>query len=463
MPQPPDNWLELDEFAVFGLGRSGRAAANLLARRGKSVVASDTRSKADFGGVLDELDSGVRRIFGRNEHAGADAVVLSPGIEPTSRTVKRLEATDCWVLSEIDLAFDASEATVVGITGTDGKTTTTRICGAMFEAADRDVAVAGNIGTPLCEAVASSPDWVVAEISAFQLWSSRHFEPTASGFTNIGGDHLDYFEDWAEYVQAKQRLLELTSPDGAVVLNADDDRLVRWAGQVPPRSLVAYSTVEPPEGVDRSLWSDDVALYCSENEEGERLCERADWSLPGQHNVANALCAAGLALEAGIEVGQIAAALSKFEPLPHRIEPVGQLDGMKIYNDSKATNVQAAVAGLECVETPYVAIVGGVDKGLELSPLVRALDAGACGLVFIGEVADRLERAWQNEVNGGDERPVVRTDSLETAVSRAVQIGRAEDARALTLSPAASSFDMFDSYQHRGEQFRAVVESSGAR
>lgn len=462
MPQPPDNWLELEEFAVFGLGRSGRGAANLLARQGKSVVASDTRSKAEFDDELGELDSRVRRIFGRNEHAGADAVVLSPGIEPTSRTVQQLEETDCWVLSEIDLAFDASESTFVGITGTDGKTTTTRICGAMFEAAGRDVAVAGNIGTPLCEAVASAPEWVVAEVSAFQLWSSRHFEPMASGFTNISGDHLDYFEEWGDYVQAKQRLLELTSSDGAAVLNADDDRLARWAGQVPPRSLVAYSTVEQPEGVDRSLWSDDEALYCSKDEDEERLCERSDWSLPGEHNVANALCAAGLALEAGIEAPQIRAALSGFESLPHRIEPVGQIDGMTLYNDSKATNVQAAVAGLRCVETPFVAIVGGVDKGLDLSALVRALDTGACGLVFIGELAGRLEREWRDEVGGSDARPVGHADSMADAVARALQIGRAEDARAVTLSPAASSFDMFDSYKHRGEQFRAAVESSGA-
>jgi UDP-N-acetylmuramoylalanine--D-glutamate ligase len=478
MSQPPENWFDLDDFAVYGLGRSGRAAANLLAACGKHVVASDTRQRADFDGELQEVDDRVRRVFGRNDHAGADAVVLSPGVRPGSETFERLSDVDCWVLSEIDLAYDACRfdeigARFIAITGTDGKTTTTELCGALLEAAGRDVVVAGNIGTPLSAVVLDEPEWIVAEVSAFQLWSSRHFSPEVSGLTNIAGDHLDYFDDWSTYVEAKRRLLELTDTAGTVVLNADDEHLARWMGRARPRAVGAYKVGDQPEGVDLAVWSSDDAIWWSEGDEvgatvsqsdptNHQLMELEAWSLPGRHNLQNAMCAAGMAIAAGVEADAIEQGLSGFEGLPHRAEWGRTWRGIDIYNDSKATNVQSALAGLHSFEAPYVAIVGGVDKGLELEALAEELLNRGAAVVLIGEMADRLEEVLgdvQAGARGAGELQIDRVQTMEQAVTRAAELAEQTSAASIALSPAASSFDMFDSYEHRGEVFRASVAS----
>jgi UDP-N-acetylmuramoylalanine--D-glutamate ligase len=452
-----ENWLHFDSFAVFGLGKSGIAAANLLADRGKQVVASDTAEREELGPAVEELDADVDRVFGENVWAGAEVVVVSPGMPPDLEIFQRVRADDIPIVSEIEIAYDASRAPVLALTGTDGKTTTTSLLGRMAELSGRPAAVGGNIGTPLSSVVADVPPdgLIVAEVSAFQLWSIHHFRPRVAGFTNIAGDHLDYFQTREEYREAKRRLQSNMQGDDLVVYNVDDPVIESWSESPPARSGVYGFDEVAGRGADLEIREEGGAVVAERDGERIELLDCGDFQLPGRHNVANAMCASGMALAAGIDPSTITEALETFEPLPHRVEPCGQIEGVQFVNDSKATNVNAALAGLSSIERPYVAIVGGVDKGLELAPLCRHLAEHAAGVVVIGEVAGRLVDEMQAHVD--ESFQLQRAADLEEATREAFQWARPASAT-VVLSPAASSFDMFDSYEHRGETFRRIVD-----
>lgn len=459
------NWLENDRYAVYGLGRSGRAAARLLARRGKEVVASDVCDRRELADEVDSLPDSVEIVAGRNDPADADVVVVSPGLNPRLEVFDELRDRSIPAVSEIDLAFDAARAAFVAITGTDGKTTTTSMCGDVVERSGRPHAVAGNIGTPLCDVVdeVDEDGLIVAEVSAFQLWSSYHFRPTAAGFTNVAGDHLDYFETWDDYVAAKHRLVANSGADDWAAFNASDETVWAWRRDFPGRTIGYGFDRAKLEGCDLRIWADDGAVRAEGtgvDAPGEVVLELEAFTPPGRHNVSNAMCAAALGLSQGIDAGAIRGALTDFEPLSDRIEPCGEVDGVRFINDSKATNVNAALAGLESVDGAFVAIVGGVDKNLELAELAGRLEARAAGVVLIGELEGRLREAL-DRVGMADEK-VARAETLDEAVEKAFATARSAGVPVI-LSPACSSFDMFDSYEHRGDVFRRSVRELGAR
>ncbi len=468
--------LDLNRFAVFGLGKSGVAAANLLARRGKIVTASDTRSadvvmaEIEAGGV--ELDSRVDVVFGRNEANSADVVVLSPGLPPRLTVFEELRAAGIPVLSEIELAFFASRAPFIAITGTDGKTTTTQLTGEIFEAAGREVAIAGNIGTPLCEVVESVPTKgaIVAEVSAFQLWSTFRFHPAVAGFTNIAADHLDYFDNMDEYVANKHRLmLNLNGFKDQVVFNFEDPVIRGWARGFRGRKIGYGFDSSALVDCDIALWCDGTSLFAriDGQQMGAWLPELAKTPLQGRHNAMNMMCAAGLALSQNISLAVIADVIMRFKPMKHRVEPCGVVGGVRFFDDSKATNAHAALAGLRTMPDGFVAIVGGVDKWLELGEMVQFLVEHAAGVVVIGAIQDRF---FTELLSGGmDVALVDRAGSMEEAVTKAFeralkQVNMGEGTlgeAAVILSPACSSFDMFKSFEHRGEVFQELVKKLG--
>ncbi|MFB6262804.1 MAG: Mur ligase family protein, partial [Bradymonadaceae bacterium] len=228
------NWLEYDRFAVYGLGRSGLAACRLLDRHGKDVLASDTASREELEETLEQLPGSVDVRLGENTPGGAEAVVLSPGLSPSTPAVDDLRGGDLPVLSEVDLAADASPAEIAAITGTDGKSTTTSMVGHIAAASGRAHEVAGNIGTPLSTVAdgVGTEALLIAEISAFQLWSSRHLSPSVAAFTNVADDHLDYFDgDRDAYRRAKRRLADLCEASAIGVFNLEDDTVRSWAAE----------------------------------------------------------------------------------------------------------------------------------------------------------------------------------------------------------------------------------------
>lgn len=456
------SWLDFERFAVFGMGRSGIAAANLLARRGKSVLASDTRPLDEMGEVADQLSEGVELVGGTNVVGDSEVVVVSPGLRPTLDVFEDLERRELPVISEIELGYEAAKAPILAITGTDGKSTTTVLTGHILEHAGVECAAGGNLGTPLCALVdeVSEQGCIVAEVSAFQLWTTHHFKPKAFGLTNIAHDHLDYFATYDEYVEAKRRVMKNAGAETRGVFNLEDEYIARWHGDFEGRAVAYGLSREAVEGCDDALWLEEGALWAREGggDAEAWLSDVTQLPVSGDHNILNILCATALAGAMGVELPLASRALADFEPLPHRFEYVTEIDGVHFYDDSKATNAHAALAGLRSIDGDLVAIVGGVDKGLDLAELVDFLNERDAPVLLIGEIRQRLGTELLSA--GYDQTNIHVADTMEDAVEQAYAL--AQPAATICLSPACSSFDMFDSYAHRGEVFQRAVRSLSA-
>lgn len=446
--------------AVVGLGKSGVAAARFCVRRGARVVATDDRS--EIGPIAAELaDLGVAlHLGGISAEAlqGADLVVLSPGVPPTLPPL--VEARGCGVpiLGEIELAARFVAAPIVGVTGTNGKSTVASLCGAIAARTGRPSFCGGNLGTPLLEAVgtpAAEPDGiVVCEMSSFQLETVERLHCRAAAVLNLTADHLDRYSSLQEYGDAKARIFCNMTADDVRVLNADDpETLALYRRNHGERfSVFTFSLREaPPLGgfVD----GDHLVLRLPG---GQERYPTAELNLVGSHNLANALAAFLLMRASGLATpAQVREAARAFRPLPHRMEWVAERGGVHFYDDSKGTNVGAVVASLHGFPRPFALIAGGRHKGGSYAPLRQVLaTASVRGVLLIGEAAPLLEEAL-----AGANYPVWRARSMEEAVERAASLCRPGDA--VVLSPACSSFDMFRDYAHRAEVYRRAVYRLG--
>ncbi len=426
--------------AVWGAARSGVAAANLLADLGAKVVLSDSKAEPQASG----LDPRVRLVGGGNVLGDAEVLVPSPGIKPSTRSLVAARDAGVTLMSEIELAASVTEAPIAAITGTDGKSTVTEMLGAVVAAAGRPVAVAGNIGTPLSERARDvGPDGVlVAEVSAFQLWSCGRFRPRVAVVTNIAEDHGEYFDgDTSAYAAAKARVLADMGPGDTAVLRADD-RVV-WGFDTPAGvDRVGFSTDREAEWryADGWLWHG-----------ARRLMPAADVPVPGLHNVNNALAALAAGDALGLDLEAMVEGLRTFRGLPHRLQLVRELYGVRWYDDSKATNPHAAATGLRALDMPLVVITGGYEKGLDLSPFVAQLLPRARLVVALGPTGLRTMDAIAGRVEAR------RAETMAEAVRIAAATARSGEA--VVLSPAASSFDAYRSFEHRGEVFQAAVHA----
>lgn len=453
-------------FAVLGMGVSGIAAANALAALGKQVTISDTRQEDKLIEAIAQLAPQVSVHTGQNYTEGAQVVVVSPGLKPSLPLFEQLRQAQIPFISEVELAYELAVAPFVSITGTDGKTTTTTLVGACFERAGRPLTVAGNIGTPLCEVVQQIPEdgVIVAEISAFQLWTTHNFRSAAAAVTNIADDHLDHYDgDFERYAQSKLRLLANADERSWAVLNAHDARIMQAVADYPGQVILFGYGQDPAPSHPHVLWSDGESFYgrLRGQELGVWCAGVKGLPLQGRHNHLNMLCAAGLAMSQGVSAAHIVEAFESFKPLPHRMEPCGQLGAVRFWDDSKATNAHAALAGLNGLDGAVIPIVGGVDKQLSLSALIQFIQASAPACVLIGQLAARLRQelieAGYNAAN------IQEVASMEEAVARAIALARTHQALHISLSPACSSFDMYKSYAHRGEVFQACVKETLAK
>lgn len=476
-PGAPHHWLSHHEsFAVWGLGASGVAAANLLARHGKRVVISDPRQESELVASIEALHADVEVVCGQgNVWQGAEVVVTSPGLRPSLPIFDEVREAGVPVISEIELAYDVSVAPFLCITGTDGKTTTTSLVGAILAEAGIEHVVAGNIGTPLCDVVESISEhgYIVAEVSAFQLWTIAHFHPHMAIFTNLADDHLDYFDgDYEAYERAKRQLIKHMDPA--------HDRL--WVSGLDPVSSKWHEGFEGrggrfaleraailPElrdgGGPVACLDSGALVYLPEgfgNAQEEPIILASDVTrlgLRGRHNVMNMLAAAALCFELGVDTESIEQALCTFEGLPHRFEEVARVNGVRFTDDSKATNAHAALAGLRGADFEHlVVITGGVDKGIELSEFTAFLRDEAHAVILIGELTGRLEQELL--ASGMAPEKVRAVEGMEAAVALGFELAKKEGVLAdVVLSPASSSFDMFRSYAHRGEVFQQAVRA----
>jgi UDP-N-acetylmuramoylalanine--D-glutamate ligase len=435
-------------FLVVGLARSGCAAVRLLAERGEKVRGVDSGHPREAEGLL---GTGVEVVLDTDGSAlldGTKTVVKSPGVPREAPVIAAALERGIDVIGELELAWRAIPNRFLAVTGTNGKTTTVELLGHVYRTAGEPVAVAGNVGTPLASLAGelAADATVVCEASSFQLEDSTAFAPECAVFLNLALDHLDRHTDLDSYLAAKLRVFANQGNDDVAVYNADDPALA-GADLGGCARRVAFCAGASP---DCEVSVAEGTIF----HDGEPLVRVDELGLFGEHNVANAMAAAAAALSMGLGRDAVRGGLRTFAGLPHRLEPVAEIDGVRFVNDSKATNVSAATVGLRAFEGGVHAILGGSDKGEEFAPLLEPVVEACAAAYLIGASAERLAEELAPVLERGVE--LHRCDGLEDAVARAAAAARPGDV--VLLSPACASFDAFESYERRGERFREIVE-----
>ncbi|OLB07616.1 MAG: UDP-N-acetylmuramoyl-L-alanine--D-glutamate ligase [Candidatus Rokuibacteriota bacterium] len=438
---------------VVGLARSGVAAARLLRAAGAQVTGTDLKPLEALGRVATELEAlGVRLLTGRETRGafdGADLVVVSPGVPLDGDQLGPARARGVPIIGELELGWRALEAETIAITGTNGKTTTTALTGALLAEQPRPVLVAGNIGTPLAAHALRFPadGLVVCEASSFQLETTETFQPRVAVVLNITPDHLDRHGSLGAYVDAKARIFANQTPADCAVLNADDEATAALAGRT--RAHVVWFTRR--RQLARAVFVDDGWIAAKLNGHVEEICPVSEIFLRGAHNVENVLAATACALWVGLAPEAIRRAIGRFRGVAHRIEFVRDRRGVQYYNDSKGTNVASTLRALESFAERIVLIAGGRGKGQDFAPLAAAARGRVGHAFLIGEDAPKLAAAFKEA-----SVPATRCPSLEAAVEAARRLAMPGDV--VLFSPACASFDMFDNFEHRGDVFKKLVE-----
>lgn len=444
--------------AILGLGSSGDAAARLALAQGDEVHVSDLRTDASTaarGAQLQELGADVELGTHDLERIGAaDLVVVSPGIPPHAPVLVELRARGREWVSEADFASRFYRAPLIGVTGTNGKTTTTLLIGHLLMAADVPVGVGGNVGGGLAPAASMlalldpPPAWFVVEMSSFQLADTRSFAPDIGVVTNLAPDHLDRYPGVEAYWADKARLFDRATPESRWVLS-DQDEVQALPGDRAGRRYT-FSVTRTHDA--HAFVRDGVLTLRLDPEGGEEpLLAIPELPLLGMHNVSNALAAALAVRLTGVSAERIADGLRTASALPHRMEPVAEHDGVVWVNDSKATNVAATVSAVVSAAAPLVLLLGGFDKGESLNALAEVLPGPVRAAVCFGAAGPRFA-ARLREVPG---LTVLDAAGLADAVQRARDVAQPGDW--VVLSPASSSFDEFENYEMRGRRFAALA------
>ena len=443
---------------VLGLGRSGVAAARLLAERGAKVIGVDNADNESLQTMAGSLRTqGVETRLGVSElsRVAADLAVLSPGFSPDNPLLRAVESAGVPVISELELGFRFCPCPVVAITGTNGKTTTTELCATVLQAGGLAAPAAGNIGRAFCDllrrgdtagAESMRLNTVVLEVSSFQLERIERFRPRVSVMLNVTPDHLDRYASMREYAAAKERVFMNQRTEDLAVVNADcagDFASLRRPGA--PRQAV-FSARGQREGC--AMWLDGTKIFSAQ---GGELLDMMATQLRGPHNAENIMSALAVGEAFGVPLDVARKAIAAYRSLPHRCEFVAEIDGVRYVNDSKATNTDAVEKALAGFDQPVVLIAGGKDKGFDFATLNETLRRKVTLAVLIGETSEKLVACWSPAVR------CVKAGSLEAAVRLARQNARRGDV--VLLSPACSSFDMFRNYEDRGKQFKQIVRT----
>ena len=435
---------------VVGVGRSGVPAANRLAALGASVFITDSGPREKLRDALKKLAPGIEVETGG--HAAVmkepfDMVVTSPGVPWESRLLAAKRSEGSEVISEIELAFRLVPRSWVAITGTNGKSTTTALVGAILKESGIPAVVCGNIGNAVTgeDAVFEHDVKVVAEISSFQLEGCVRFRPRVSAILNITPDHLDRHHTMEGYAAMKSRIFINQAGDDVCVLNFDDPETVKLRDSVRCR-LLGFST---RERLKDGVFVNNGRIVLAEKGESWSIGDAKDLKIAGGANLENALAATAIAFAAGADVGAISRALFSFTSLPHRIELVAERGGIRYINDSKGTNVGSTLKALEGLEGKVFIILGGRDKDQDFGPLAALVRRRGDHAILIGEAAEKIGRAL------GDYRSVNRAATLHEAVALGARLAKPGDT--VLLSPACASFDMFKNYEDRGDKFRDAV------
>jgi UDP-N-acetylmuramoylalanine--D-glutamate ligase len=456
------------KITVVGLGATGIAVARFLKKRGATVIVSEQAAEETLGSRAQRIhEMGIAIELGRHRSQTfekADLVVLSPGVSHTIEPVLRAKERGVPVIGEIELASRFIKEPIIAITGTNGKTTTTEILGSMLIRSGFNVFVGGNIGNPLVSYAdgEQKADFIVAEISSFQLDTIDAFRPRISVLLNITVDHLDRYPSFDAYAASKLRIFENQQPSDLAVLNGSNP-LVRSLTEPLKITKLYYGSLNRGElgavnngtrirfRFKESKRRDNKGPFAHLASCDKRFLNVSDFNLIGRHNLENAAAAALAALAAGASPETVQEALNRYQGAAHRLEHIDTLHGVDFFNDSKATNVDAVIRAVESFSKPVVLIMGGLDKGSNFQALREILPRHAKKLIVIGKAAARIQSAL------GDTIPTTSAVSMADAVKQAYRVVSPDNV--ILLSPGCASFDMYDNYVQRGEDFKKTVEN----
>jgi UDP-N-acetylmuramoylalanine--D-glutamate ligase len=436
---------------VVGLRRSGVAAATLCAEKGGRITVSDSGERAGFLAETEALrDMSVEFEFGGHQvrtFLKADLIVVSPGVPLSIEPLQAASKKGIEVISELELAWRYLRGRMIAITGSNGKTTTTALAGEVFRSAGFHTLVGGNIGTPLTSLVNSSTEEsiVVAEVSSFQLEAIPTFRPFVGVVLNVTPDHLDRYSSFKEYASFKRALFKNQTRDEWAVLNRDDPVTAGFGRDLPGR--VWWFSQRTP--LQEGAFYADQRIEVAHGGETTPVIRRSEIPLLGAHNIENCLAAVSAAAILGADFRNVARAISEFSGVEHRLEFSAEVKGVKYYNDSKATNVDATLKALEAFEGNVVLILGGKDKGSDYTVLSPLLKTRVKTVLLIGAAAEKIERQLTGMVE------MKRCETLQRAVEITPSLTTRGDV--VLLAPACASFDQFENYEHRGRVFKELV------
>ena len=441
---------------VFGTGISGIGAAHLLLAKGAEVILYDGNTEKDKDALLAEFPAGskVRIVLGELPEAEMeqlDLVVMSPGVPCDLPVVLAMKEKGIHIWGEVELAYECGKGDVLAVTGTNGKTTTTSLLGAIMQAYHPEVYIVGNIGNPYTEAAPKMTDdaVTVAEISSFQLETIEKFAPKVSAILNITPDHLNRHHTMEEYIRVKELITKNQTESDTCVLNYEDE-ILREFGKTLHTKVIYFSSLHK---LEKGMYLDDGEI-CYRDENGvQKLCRTAELNLPGRHNHENVMAAAAMALAYGVPHEVIRKVVCAFKAVEHRIEFVTEKNGVVYYNDSKGTNPDAAIKGIQAMDRPTLLIGGGYDKGSSYSEWIQAFDGKVKYLVLIGQTREKI--AAEAKALGFTD--IVFADSLAEAVQFCADHAKKGDA--VLLSPACASWGMFPNYEVRGRMFKELVNN----
>ncbi|MFW6035125.1 MAG: UDP-N-acetylmuramoyl-L-alanine--D-glutamate ligase [Halothermotrichaceae bacterium] len=468
------------KVTIIGFSRTGVAAARMLDNRGAEVTVSDIKSREQLQEQIEKLSNNSINydLDGHSESSlDCDYIVVSPGVPLTTPFFKKARVRKIPIISEVELAYHFTEANLIAITGTNGKTTTTSLIGEILKKAEiGKVKVAGNIGIPLVqEAVGlTSEDWVVVEVSSFQLETIRDFRPDISLFLNFTPDHLDRHKTIENYWKAKKRIFENQTETDYAVINLDDNEVVRASDNIKSEKYQISLSEEVDKGIylkDNNLMLKDssgiinkakitssIAKEANKNKETTnyeeiKIISTAEIPLLGDHNIQNTAFAATAAYLAGVDLESIRKGIKNFEAAEHRLEVVLKKDNRVVIDDSKATNPDAAVKALEAVDTPVVLIAGGQDRDADFKKFAKKIKDRVKALILLGETKNKIKAEVLN--TGINNIDIEIVDNMEEAVAKSITYFKKGDC--LLLAPGCPSWDMYSSYKVRGNKFQQEV------
>lgn len=446
---------------VIGSGISGISAADLLIAKGVTPVIFDSKETLipqEIAAKLNHPEEALVYVgsLPQEEVQMLDEVVISPGVPIDSEMVNELRDMGLPIIGEVELAYRYDKGKILAITGTNGKTTTTALLGKIIQDKTRNAFIVGNIGNAYTEAVLSTTkdSTTVAEISSFQLESIKEFHPVVSAILNITPDHLNRHHTMQQYIIEKEKITLNQTKDDWVILNYEDEELRRFGEELEkkgdgPRPFFFSSERKLEEG----MYSTSEAIYIVTDGKEEELIKASELNIIGQHNLENAMAAIAMAHKYGIPMADILESCRQFKAVAHRIEFIAEKKGVKYYNDSKGTNVDAAIKGIMAMSTPTYLIGGGYDKGVEFDEWIDAFRGKVKKLVLIGQTREKI--AACAKAHGFND--YVFAQDLKEAIE--ICASHANPGEAVLLSPACASWGMFNNYEERGDMFREIVKA----